>query len=111
MRQIVARLMGTAGLRWRNVAAISSTLHRVAGQWYSAGGRVAMAMTSTRSEGGKAPWSSRPRSILKPSQPVLNITGAPEANGMAVTVQLGCHPAVGRLLWRCGSEDQPTPKG
>src|SRR6266571_3179488 len=60
MRQILERLMVSMRRCWRAVTR-SSKLQRVAGQWYVVGFRVAMAITSSRAEGGKAPRATRAR--------------------------------------------------
>src|SRR5215212_2851063 len=83
-----------------SVAAMSSTLHRVAGQRAAAGFLVAMAITVTRSEGGKAPRSSCARRILKACKPLGKIAPPPQARRMAITAHLGSEPKVGRLV-RC----------
>jgi hypothetical protein len=55
--------------------------------------------------GGKTPGPPRPWRLLEPSQPVLKIPHAPEANGMAVTTHLSCYPTVGQMFWRRDPED------
>jgi len=58
MRQMVERLRTGDAVWVPSVAAMSATLHRVAGQWASAGLLVAMAITVIRAEGGNASRSS-----------------------------------------------------
>ena len=64
-----------------------------------------------RSEGGKAPRPSRPGRILQTGEPVLQIPGTPEANRLAVTVQVSRHAEIRRGLWSSDTDNQPTPKG
>jgi len=78
---------------------MSSRLHRVAGQWWSAGVFVASDRTSMRSEGGKAPRPTWPGRILQTGEPVCEIPGAPEADRLAVTVHVGRHPEIRRGIW------------
>ncbi len=95
---------------WRAVTR-SSKLQRVAGQWYVVGFRVAMAITSSRAEGGKAPRATRARCILQATQALGEIATAPTANRMAVTVQLLGYLQIGRVRWRRRAEDHLTTKG
>ena len=73
-----------------------------------AGFLVAIASTSTRSEGGKAPRATRARRILQATQALLKIAISPTANGMAVTVQILGHLQVRRAVWRRRPEDHLT---
>jgi hypothetical protein len=99
------------GRRCLRAATRSSRRQRVAGQWYVAGLRVAIDMTSRRSEGGKAPGPTRARCILKATQAVLQIATAPTANGMAVTVEILGHRKIRRAVRRRRPQDQLTAKG
>src|SRR5215470_4308228 len=99
MRQMLERLMVSRRCCWR-AATRSSRLQRVAGQWYVVGFRVAIAITSRRAEGGKAPWATRARRILQTTQALLEIATTPTANGMTVTVQCLGHLQVRRVVWR-----------
>src|SRR5215475_6249378 len=85
-------------------------LHRVAGQWVSAGFWVAIDTTSTRSAGGKAPRPSWARRIWQASESMGEIPGTPQTHGLTITVHLGGDPEIWRLIGRCGSQDQPTPE-
>src|SRR5688572_20004632 len=89
----------------------SARLQRAAQQEYVAGLRVAIAMTSRRWEGGKAPGAARARCILQATEAVLKIATAPPANGMAVTVERRGDLKIRRALWRRHPEDHLTPKG
>ena len=71
---------------------------------------VASASTSTRSEGGNAPWATRARGILQAVEAVRQIALTPTADRMAFTGHLGRHLEIRRVLWRGGPEDQPTAK-
>jgi hypothetical protein len=53
-----------------------------------------------RSEGGKAPRPTCPRRILQTGEAVRKITAPPEANRLAMAVQLGRYPEMG---WIVGS--------
>jgi hypothetical protein len=79
----------------------SARLQRVAGQWYVAGLRVAIDITSRRWEGGKAPGATRARRILKATEAVVKIATAPTANGMAVTMEFRGHLKIRRVVRRC----------
>src|SRR6266571_4638515 len=87
MRQIVERLMVQVRPCTR-AATKSSRLQRVAAQWYVAGLRVAIDITSRRSEGGKAPRPTGARRILQATEAVVKIAMAPTANSMAIPVSL-----------------------
>ena len=52
-----------------------------------------------RSEGGKAPRPPRPGRILQTGEPMLQIPGTPEADRLAVTVQVSRHAEIRRCLW------------
>jgi len=101
MRQILERLMGPVRLCTR-AATKSSRLQRVAAQWYVAGLRVAIDITSRRSEGGKAPRPTGARRIVQATEAVVKITLAPTANSMAITVELHGHLEIRRALQRRG---------
>src|SRR6266851_4105082 len=78
----------------------SSRLQRVAEQWYRAGLRVAIAITSRRAEGGKAPRSTRARRILQAIEALRKIATTPTTHGMAVTLQLVGHLQIRRVVRR-----------
>ena len=63
-----------------------------------------MDTTSTSSEGGKASRPTRPRSVLQAGEAVLDKAVPPEADGMAVTVQLAGNLNVGRVVGVGGPE-------
>src|SRR3989442_6623728 len=84
MRQILERLMVSMRRCWRAVTR-SSKLQRVAWQWYVVGLRVAIAITSSRAEGGKAPRATRARCILQATQALGKIATAPTTHRMAVS--------------------------
>jgi hypothetical protein len=67
-----------------------------------------MAITVTWSAGGKAPWPTWPRRILKPDEPLRELPGAPQTHGMAITVHLGSQAAIRRLVGGGCPEDQAT---
>ena len=52
-----------------------------------------------RSEGGKAPRPPGPGRILQTGESVLQIPGTPEADRLAVTVQVNRHAEIRRCLW------------
>ncbi len=52
-----------------------------------------------RSEGGKAPRPPGLGRILHTGEPVLQIPGAPEADRLALTVQVGRHAEMRRCIW------------
>jgi hypothetical protein len=72
---------------------------------------VAIDRTSIRSEGGKAPRPTWAQRILQTGQPVLKVPGAPEADGLAVTVHVSRHPEIRRSVWSSCTEDEATTKG
>src|SRR2546425_5728048 len=82
MRQILERLMVQVRPCTR-AATRSSRLQRVAAQWYRAGLRVAIDITSRRTEGGKAPRPTGAQRILQATEALRTIATAPTANGMA----------------------------
>src|SRR5256885_8069894 len=89
MRQIVERLMVQVRPCTR-AATRSSRLQRVAAQWYVAGLRVAIAITSRRAKGGKAPRPTRARRILEAIEAMRKIAMAPTTYGMAGSQQPTC---------------------
>lgn len=52
-----------------------------------------------RSEGGKAPRPPGPGRILQTGESVLQIPATPEADRLAVTVQVSRHAEIRRCLW------------
>ena len=76
-----------------------------------AGFLVAIASTSTRSEGGNALRAPRARGILQAVEAVRQIAPPPPANCMALTRHLGGHVQIGWSVWCGDPEDQPTAKG
>ena len=92
------------------VAARSSSAQRVAVWSCSVLALLAREMTSIRREGGKAPRSTRPRSVLKAGQSVLEIAVSPESSGVTIAGELGGDLEVGRLVVGGGPEDQPAAK-
>src|SRR5712691_9913924 len=108
-RQILERLIVQMRPCTR-AATKSSRLQRVAAQWYRAGLRVAIDITSRRTEGGKAPRPTGAQRILQATEALRTIATAPTANGMAVTVEVLGHLKIRRAV-RCRSpEDQPATK-
>src|SRR6059036_3691583 len=87
MRQRLERLM-THGRCCSRAATRSSRLQRVAAQWYRAGLRVAIAITSRRAAGGKAPRPTRAWRILQATEALRKRATAPPANGVAVTMEI-----------------------
>src|SRR3954470_1285434 len=110
MRQMLERLMGCSRC-CGSAATKSSRLHRVAGQEYVAGFLVAIASTSTRSEGGNAPRATRARDILQAVEPMGQRTLTPPAHRMTLTGQLRGNLEIRWTVWGGGSEDQPTTEG
>src|SRR5437870_6823485 len=96
---MLERLM-THGRCCSRAATRSSRLQRVAAQWYVAGLRVAIAITSRRAEGGKAPRPTGARRIVQATEAVVKITMAPTANSMAITVERRGHLEIRRAV-RC----------
>ena len=71
---------------------------------------MAIAITSRRAEGGKAPRSTRAQRILQATEALRKVATAPTATGMAVTVEILSHLKMRRAV-RCRSpEDQPATK-
>src|SRR4051795_13522777 len=103
MRQMLERLM-PQGRCCSRAATRSSRLQRVAAQWYRAGLRVAIEITSRRAEGGKAPRPTRARRILQATETLRKIATAPTAHGMAVTVEFLGHLKIRRAV-RCRSPE------
>src|SRR3989442_9291794 len=103
MRQILERLMVSMRRCWRAVTR-SSKLQRVAGQWYVVGLRVAIAITSSRAEGGKAPRATRARCILQATQALGKIATAPTTHRMAGTTE---RPG-GVPIWRGARPPRPA---
>src|SRR4029453_17722167 len=99
MRQTLERLR-VQGRYCPRATTRSSRLQRVAGQWYVAGLRVAIDITSRRCEGGKAPGPTQARRILQATEAVFEIATSPTTNGMAVTVQLLGHLQMRRAVRR-----------
>src|SRR2546430_15690381 len=89
MRQILERLIVPRRRCWRAVTR-SSRLQRVAGQWYVGGFRVAIAITASRAEGGKAPRATRAWCILQATQALGEIATSPTANSMAGREDILC---------------------
>src|SRR5712671_4986160 len=110
MRQTLERLMVQERYCPR-AATRSSRLQRVAGQWYVVGLRVAINITSSRCEGGKAPGAAQARRILQATEAVYKIATAPTANGMAVTVESFGYLKIGRAVCSRSPQDQLTAKG
>src|SRR5262247_1853173 len=107
---MLERLM-SQGRRCARAATRSSRLQRVAAQWNVAGLRVAIAITSRRSAGGKAPRPNRARCILEAVEAMRQIALAPTTNRMAVTLQLVGHLQIRRMVRRCSPQDHLTTKG
>ena len=76
-----------------------------------AGFLVALDSTSTRSEGGKAPRTTRARRIVQASEAVRKRAMTPPADRMTLTVPLGGHLHMRRLIWGGDPEEQPTAQG
>src|SRR4030095_6328446 len=93
------------GRRCARATTKSSRLQRVAAQWYVAGLRVAIAITSRRSAGGKARRPTRTRRILQTTEAMHKIATAPTTHSMAVTLQL-----VGHLKIRRGGLGRGPPR-
>src|SRR6267143_7323965 len=70
-----------------------------------------MDRTSNRSEGGKAPRTTRARRILQTGEAVRKIALTPPADRMTLTGQLGGHLHIRRLIWGGDPEEQPTAQG
>src|SRR5262252_1989776 len=99
MRQMLERLM-VQGRHCTRAATRSSRLQRVDGPSYVAGLRVAIAITSRRCEGGKAPGSTRAWRLLQAAEAMFAITTAPTAHGMTVTVEFLGHLQIRRTVRR-----------
>ena len=76
-----------------------------------AGFLVALDSTSTRSEGGKAPRPTRARRIVQASEAMRKRAMTPPADRMTLTVHLGGHLHIRRLIWGGDPEEQPTAQG
>ena len=110
--QIVERLMAWTWAAWLiKVAAKSSRAQWVAGQSFGSVVLLAREITASRCEGGKAPRSAGPRSVLEPRQTVGQIAVSPAPDGVAIAVELGGDWEVGGLVMVGGSEDQQAAEG
>src|SRR5437899_12710114 len=99
------------GRRCARAAIRSLRLQRVAAQWYVAGLRVAIAITSRRSEGGKAPRSTRARRILQATEALRKIATSPTTHGMAGALQRGGHVRSRRVVPRLLPANDHTLEG
>src|SRR5579859_251187 len=90
------------------VMARSSRLQRVATQSCSAVVLVARVTTSSCSSGGKAPWPTRPWSILKTGETVLSVAVSPVSHPVAGTSHFVGDLQVGRLVRGRDPQDQAT---
>ena len=91
-------------------ATTAARRQRVAAQWYRAGVRVAIAITSRRAEWGKAPRSTRARRIVQATEALRQRATAPTAHGMAVAVEILGHLKIRRAVRCRRPEDQPATK-
>ena len=69
---------------------------------------LAKEITSSRCEGGKAPWSAGPRSVLEPRQAMGQIAVAPGGDGVTIAAGFGGDLEVGGPVFGGGPEDQPA---
>src|ERR1039457_359901 len=101
--------MAEARVLWLNkVAARASSDQRVAGQPRCSVVLLAKLIRLSRSEGGKASRSSRPRRVLETGQSLQDVTVAPHRDGVAITVEFGSDLKVGRMVLVGGSKNQPA---
>src|ERR1700681_1302526 len=100
--------MVSSACRLTRAAARSSRLHWLATQSCSLVLLVARVTTSSCSSGGKAPWPTGTRSILQASETVLEKTRSPKNDGVATATELVGNLQIGRLIFGCQPQDQPT---
>lgn len=110
IRQRLERLMGRKRC-WGRAATRSSRLQRVAGQWEVTGFWVAIDSTSTRSEGGNAPRTTRTRRIVQAGEAIGQRALPPSANRMTLVAQVGGHLEIRGLISGGDPEEHPTAKG
>jgi len=68
---------------------------------------LAREITSSRTEGGKLPRSTRPRLILQTSQSVLQVAVSPYRDGAAIAPKLSGDLEVAGMIRGGGPENQP----
>ena len=102
---MVERVMASSAWRLTSSIARSSSVQRVAGQWWSAVAWEASATTSRRSSGGKSPWPTGPRGVLQAGETAFEKALAPEGNGVAVAVEFVSDGTVGGLVGSGGAKD------
>ena len=73
--------------------------------------RLAMEITSSRSEGGKASRSTRPRSILRARQAVSEVAASPDGNRAAIASKFGGDLEVGGMVGGGRPEHQAASEG
>jgi len=108
---MVERLMASWWAWFRIAAAMSSRLQRVAVEPPWAGRLLAMATTSLRASGGKAPGPTGPRSVLQAGEPVFQIAAAPMRDGVATAAEFRGDLAVVGVLWLGGPQHDACSKG
>src|SRR5919197_6619407 len=110
MRHMLERLL-SPGRRCARAAIRSWRLQCVAAQWYVAGLRVAIAITSRRAEGGKAPRPPRAQGILQATEALRQRATSPTTHGMAGTLPLVGHLQIRRVVRRRSPSDDLTTEG
>src|SRR5437762_2049069 len=95
---MVARLMARWWASLTREKANSCRLQQESGVGWSSVLLLASVTTARRSSGGKAPGPTGARGVLEAWQAPGDEALAPLADGVAVTVQFGRDPVVGRVV-------------
>src|SRR5947209_10050840 len=103
--------MASSAWRLTSRAASSSRVQWLAGQSCAAVASVARVTASRRSSGGKAPGPAGARGVLQAGQAALGEALAPQADGVAVAVELGGDGLVGGEVVVVGAQDQAAAEG
>src|SRR5262249_50104884 len=108
VRWTVERWIARTWASLMRVAAIWSRVQPLAGRAWSSVLLLAMAMTATRSEGGKAPRATGARSVLQALEAVGDKAFAPAADRVAIATKIAGDVLVGRVVRRSGAQDDAT---
>jgi len=102
--------MASWACRLTNSLALSSRLQRVAWQSWVAVFSEAIALTSTRSGGGKRSGSTRSWGVLQTGQTVAGEAFPPLADGMSIAVEFLGDGLIGGLIDVGSAEDDAAAK-
>src|SRR5215471_1614642 len=105
MRWTVERWIARTWASLMRVAAIWSRVQPLAGRACSSVLLLAMAMTATRSEGGKAPGATGARGVLQALQAPGDEALAPAAGGVAIAAEFGGNILIGGVVRGSGAQD------